>query len=133
MSNTITLSIKDENFSGKVLQEVLIGFRSESVTVKDIIEARVRQEVADYNNKLPEYYNGLIEPTDAEKTINGYKLRSKKPIDAEKQVYVALDAFQKNGFFVLVDSQQSASLDHEILLRKDTRISFVKLTPLVGG
>jgi hypothetical protein len=133
MANTITLSIKDENFSGKVLQEVLIGFKSDLVTVKDIIEARVRQEVANYNNKLPDYYNGLIEPTDAEKTINGYKLRSKKPIDAEKQVYVALDAFQKNGFFVLVDNQQSTSMDQEILLREDTRISFVKLTPLVGG
>jgi hypothetical protein len=133
MTNTITLSIKDENFSGKLLQEIMIDFKSEFITVKEIIEARVRQEVASYNNKLPEYYNGLIEPTDAEKTINGYKLRSKKPIDIEKQVYVALDAFQKNGFFVLVDNQQSTSLDQEIQLQKDTRISFVKLTPLVGG
>ena len=98
MANTITVSVKDENFSGKVLQEVLVGFNSETVTVKDIIEARVRQEVENYNKRLPEYYNGLIEPTDAEKTINGYKLRSKKPIDAEKQVYVALDAFQKTDF-----------------------------------
>lgn len=133
MSNAITLSIKDENFSGKVLQEVLVGFNTETVTVKDIIEARVRQEVANYNNKLPEYYNGLIEPTDAEKTINGYKLRSKKPIDAEKQVYVALDAFQKNGFFVLADSQQCISLDQQIHLKEKIKISFVKLTPLVGG
>lgn len=133
MTNSITLSIRDENFSGKVLQELLIGFNSEIVTIQDIIEARVKQEVANYNNKLPEYYNGLIEPTDAEKTINGYKLRSKKPIDAEKQVYVALDAFQKNGFFVLVDNQQYSSLDQKIQLHETTQISFVKLTPLVGG
>lgn len=133
MANTLTLSIKDENFSGKVLQEVLINFNSQTVTIKDIIEARVGQEVANYNKKLPEYYNGLIEPTDAEKTINGYKLRSKKPIDAEKQVYVALDAFQKNGFFVLIDNQQYTLLDQPIQLERDTRISFVKLTPLVGG
>lgn len=133
MTNTLTLSIKDENFSGKVLQEVLINFNSQTVTIKDIIEARVGQEVANYNKKLPEYYNGLIEPTDAEKTINGYKLRSKKPIDAEKQVYVALDAFQKNGFFVLIDNQQCTLLDQSIQLERDTRISFVKLTPLVGG
>jgi hypothetical protein len=133
MADTITLSIRDENFSGKVLQEVLIGFNTESVTVKDIIEARVRQEVSIYNNKLPEYYHGLVQPNDAEKTINGYKLRSKKPIDAEKQVYVALDAFQKNGFFVLVDDHQSSSLDQPVHLHSDTKISFVKLTPLVGG
>jgi hypothetical protein len=133
MPNTITISIKDENFSGKVIQELMIDFKSESVTIKDIIEARVRQEVFSYNDKLPEYYHGLVEPTEAEKTLNGFKLRNKKPIDAEKQVYVALDAFQKNGFFVLVDHQQCSSLNQTVTLGKDTRISFVKLTPLVGG
>ena len=133
MPNTITVSVKDENFSGKVLQEVLVGFASTTVTIKDIIEARVRQEVDSYNKKLPEYYNGLIEPSDAEKTINGYKLRSKKPIDAEKQIYVALDAFQKNGFFVLVDNQQCTALEQTVQLQPLTHIGFVKLTPLVGG
>ena len=131
--SAITLSVKDENASGKILQEVRIAFNSETVTIEDIIEARVRQEVGNYNKKLPEYYNGLVEPTDSEKTVNGYKLRSKKPIDEEKQVYVALDAFQKNGFFVLVDSQQYTSLDEAIQLQADTQISFIKLTPLVGG
>ena len=133
MAASITLSVKDENFSGKIIQETLIAFDAEVVTIKDIIEARVRQEVDNYNNRLPEYYNGLVEPLDAEKTINGYKLRSKKPIDAEKQVYVALDAFQKNGFFVLVDNQQCSSLDERIEIDRDVRISFIKLTPLVGG
>ena len=91
------------------------------------------QEVKNYNDRLPEYYNGLVEPTDAERTINGYKLRGKKSIDAEKQVYVALDAFQKNGFFVLVDNIQSTALSETINVGPETRISFVKLTPLVGG
>jgi hypothetical protein len=133
MTNLITVTVKDENFSGKVLQEVLVGFKNETVTIKEIIEARVRQEVENYNNKLPEYYNGLIQPSDAEKTINGFKLRSKKPIDTEKQVYVALDAFQKNGFFVLVDDQQCSSLDQVVHLHSDTKIGFLKMTPLVGG
>ena len=133
MANTLTLTVRDENVSGKVLNEVQLGFSSETVTVKDVIEARVRQEVANYNKKLPEFYNGLVVPGEAEKTLNGYKLKNKKMIDAEKQVYVALDAFQKNAFFVLVDSQQSTSLDQQIHLTKDTTISFLKLTPLVGG
>ena len=82
----ITISIQDENFSGAVLQQVEVGFASDTVTIKDIIEARVRQEVDLYNKKLPDYFNGLIEPSDAEKTINGYKLRHRKLIDGEKQV-----------------------------------------------
>jgi hypothetical protein len=133
MGNPITIAIRDENFSGKILQEVNVNFSSETVTVKDVIEARVRSEVENYNKKLPDYFNGLIEPNDAERTLNGFKQRSKKPIDAEKQVYVALDAFQKNGFFVLVDSKQCNSLEENVTLRPGTHISFVKLTPLVGG
>ncbi|RXK85463.1 hypothetical protein [Filimonas effusa] len=130
---TITLSVKDENFAGKVLQEVLIGFHSETVTIRDIIEARVLQEVEAYNQKQPQYFNGLVQPADAEKTVNGYQLRNKVVIDPEKQVYVALDAFQKNGFFVLVDTLQCSSLNDKVRLHADTRISFIKLTPLVGG
>ena len=133
MIPAITVAIKDENFSGKVLQEVMIGFESDTVSVGEIIEQRVRQEVENYNSRLPEYYNGLIQPSEAEKTINGFKLRTKKPIDAEKQVYTALDAFQKNGFFVLIDDHQHSSLEQSVHLSPDTRISFVKLTPLVGG
>lgn len=129
----MTITIKDETFSGKILQEIALEFATDVVTVQDIITSRVIKEVENYNTKLPEYFNGLIEPSDAEKTLNGYKLKPKKVIDAEKQVYVALDAFQRNVFFVLIDNLQSESLDQQVELRKDTTISFIKLTPLVGG
>lgn len=125
--------IKDETFSGKVIQEISLQFSTQTVTIKEIIAARVMKEVEDYNQKLPSYFNGLIEPTDAEQTLNGYKLKPKKVIDGEKQVYVALDAFQKNGFFVLVDQIQSESLEQEVVLKADITVSFIKLTPLVGG
>ena len=125
--------IKDETFGGKILRELNLEFKSESVTVREIITERVLQEVDGYNKKLPEYFNGLIEPSEAEKTLNGYKLKAKKLIDGEKQVYTALDAFQKNGFFILIDDVQAETLEQKVELRLDSNISFVKLTPLVGG
>ena len=76
---------------------------------------------------------GLIQPARAERVLNGYKMKKGDLIDAEKQTYVALDAFQKNGFFILVDDQQVENLKEEILINDDTKISFVRLTPLVGG
>ena len=127
------ITIKDEAFAGKILQEIILNFKSELVSVKEIITERVRCEVDNYNLKLPEYFNGLIEPSDAEKTLNGYKLKPKKLIDPEKQVYIALDAFLKNGFFVLIDDVQSENLEQMVELRHDTMISFIKLTPLIGG
>lgn len=127
------LTIKDETFAGKILQEIQLEFKSDLVSIREIIVGRVQQEVEAYNNKLPEFYNGLVEPSDAEKTLNGFKLKNKKLIDAEKQVYVALNAFQKNGFFVLVDNIQAETLEQQVQLHKNTSISFIKLTPLVGG
>jgi hypothetical protein len=38
-----------------------------------------------------------------------------------------------NGFLVLVDDHQIESLDEQVNLGIDTRVSFVKLVPLIGG
>ncbi|MBX2979693.1 MAG: hypothetical protein KF905_10385 [Flavobacteriales bacterium] len=127
------IAVKDESFSGDLLNEIELEFASERVTVKDIIEARVLQEVERYNTKRPEFYQGLVDPTDAERTLNGVRLRNQRLVDGEKQVYIALEAFQRNGFFILVDDEQASSLEEVILLSKNTSICFIKLTPLVGG
>ncbi len=127
------IAIKDETFAGDILNEIELEFSSELVTVKDIIEARVLEEVRRYNDKRPEFFNGLVEPNDAERTLNGFKLKNKRAVDGEKQVYIALDAFKRNAFFMLVDDRQAETLEEEVRLSKITRISFVKLTPLVGG
>jgi hypothetical protein len=82
---------------------------------------------------MPEYFKGLIQPGDAERTLHGYKLKEKRKVDPEKQFLIALDAFQKNGFFILIDNIQSESLDQMVVINADTKLSFVKLTPLVGG
>lgn len=125
--------IKDEKFGGHAAHEIEVTFEIDLVTVKDIISNRVKAEVEFYNNKQPEYFNGLVEPSNAEKTLNGYKLKKKQMIDAEQQVYIALAAFQNNRFFILVDNQQLEELDQQVRLTEQSLISFIKLTQLVGG
>lgn len=130
----MVITIKDATFSGEILNEIEIAVQNERTTVKDLIAARVTSEVKSYNEKLPEYFKGLIQPSEAEKTLNGFRLkRREKKIDVEKQIWTALDAFQKNGYFILIDNQQAEDLDQEVLVSKTTEISFVKLTQLVGG
>ena len=131
--STITLTIKDETAGGQTINEVKVTFASELTTIREIIQARVTAEVDMYNNKMPEYFKGLVQPGEAERTLNGYKLKEKRKVDAEKQCLVALDAFQKNGFFILIDNIQSESLDQMVVINANTNISFIKLTPLVGG
>src|SRR5882762_1278747 len=130
--NTI-VNITDKVGLGKVVQEFEISLPGETVSVRDLIEARIRQEVADYNDRLPDYYMGIVQPADAEKALNGFRMKDRKKIDAEKQVYIALDAFQNNAYFILVDNKQVESLEQQVQISSNTRVSFVKLTPLVGG
>ncbi len=54
-------------------------------------------------------------------------------IDAEEQVQIALEAFEHNGFFLLLDNRQVTSAHERIVVTEDSVISFVKLVPLVGG
>ncbi len=129
----INLTIKDETMGGKITNEILLALESELTTVRDVIQARVFYEVEKYNDTLPDFFNGLVQPLNAEVTLNGYKIKERKQIDAEKQFYTACDAFQKNAFFILIDNKQAASLEEDVLFTKDSTISFVKLTPLVGG
>lgn len=129
----INILIKDETATGKAIRSIPVTFENELTTVKDIIIARVRAEVADYNEKRPEFFQGLVQPSDAEQTLNGYRLREKRKIDPEPQAKVALAAFKKNGFFILIDNIQAESLEQMVVVNQNSSISFVKLTPLVGG
>lgn len=127
------LTITDETAGGKILNEVKLSLANELTTVKEIIKARVYAEVETYNNKMPEYFKGLVQPNEAEATLNGFKLKEKRKVDAQKQFLAALDAFQKNGYFVLIDNIQAESLEQMVVINSNTTVGFIKLTPLVGG
>jgi len=132
-----TITLRDETNVGKLVQEFEIEIPETNITVKDLIAARVKKEVDIYNSQSEEFYkNGLVTPTDYEKTLNlnsNINKVNRNRVDFEKQFYIALEAFQKNGFFILVDDKQCESLDTQVQLNPDSKISFLKLTPLVGG
>jgi hypothetical protein len=128
-----SLIIHDENTSGQKTNTFTLDCLTERITVRELIRARIYQEVQDYNQKQPEYFRGLVEPADAERVLNGYKLKNKRKIDWEQQFRRATEAFERNGFFVLVGNKQAETLDQEFDVKVDTEVSFVRLMPLVGG
>jgi len=128
-----TLTIHDETTSGQKTNTFTLDCLTERMTVRELIRARIYQEVQDYNQKQPEYFRGLVEPTNAERVLNGYKLKTKRKIDWEEQFKRAVEAFERNGFFVLVGDKQAETLDQEFNVKVDTEVSFVRLMPLVGG
>ena len=128
-----TLTITDQTPAGKTTHSLTLEFPTEQTTVRELIRSRVYQEVQDYNRRQPETFNGLVRPSDAEQALNGVRLKKGREIDWKKQFDKACEAFERNGFFILVDDKQAEGLDETIELRRGTQVSFVKLTPLVGG
>jgi len=128
-----TLTVSDQTVTGKTTHSVTLEFPTERTTVRELIRSRVYQEVQDYNRRKPETFQGLVRPTEAEQTLNGFKLRAGREIDWKRQFEKAIDAFGRNGFFILGDDRQAEGLDEEVVIGRDTRVSFVRLVPLVGG
>ena len=128
-----TLTIQDESATGETLHQLVLTVPREQISVRELICERVSHEVEEYNRQKPDTFRGLVQPSDSERTLNGYRLKQPRAIDAAAQLAKALDAFRGNQIIMIVDDRQVESLDEEITIRSSTRVSFLRLTPLVGG
>ncbi|MBQ1057664.1 hypothetical protein KBX35_23025 [Micromonospora sp. C32] len=54
-------------------------------------------------------------------------------VDPGERTRLTLEAFGRNAFVVLVDDHQVTDLDEKVRLHAGSRVTFLKLVPLVGG
>src|SRR5262245_28501777 len=128
-----TLTIRDETLGGESLAEWALDVLTERITVRELIRSRIYQEVQDYNRSQPGVFRGLIQPEGAEKALNGWTMKKPRLLDWKKQFDRGVEAFAKNQVLILVNDRQAESLDEEIEVGPETRVTFLRLTPLVGG
>jgi hypothetical protein len=129
----MTIELWDETLPGKRASAGTLHLPTKSLTVRELLRARIQKEVAQYNQTLPEAFEGLVQPEAAERILNGFRLGTRRPLDWEAQFRQACSSFNSNGFLVLVDEQQITDLDSPFYPTPDSQVSFVKLVPLVGG
>lgn len=127
------VTIADETTSGERGGTWVLDIAEERLALREVIRRRVFQEVAEYNARHPAVFRSLVQPAGAERTQHGYTLRERRHIDAEAQYLLAVKAFGRNGFVVLVGDRQVEDLDAEVDLPAGTEVTFMKLVPLVGG
>jgi hypothetical protein len=129
----MTLTIRDEALDGGTLHEFALEVLTERLTVRELIRSRVYQEVQDFNRRQPAVFHGLVQPNDAERTLNGCKLRRPRTIDWKQQYDKAVQAFAAGRILLIVDDRQVDALDEVLVLQPETRVSFLRLTLLTGG
>lgn len=129
-----TLTVRDESVSGEVFDDFALHFATDTITVRQLIRERVHQEVQQHNNHTDHSRRQrLVSPEPLEAALNGERPSERTNIDWRKQVDIACDAFERDGFFILLDERQAESLDEVLTIRHDSVVNFIKLTPLVGG
>ncbi|TDF81582.1 hypothetical protein [Pseudomonas sp. H9] len=127
-----TLTVRDESVSGETFDAFTLQFPSTTITVRQLIRERVHQEVLLHEQTTSR--QRLVVPGHLEATLNSPRQSTEQaPVDWRKHVEVACQAFERNGFVVLLDEHQAEHLDEVLTIRHDSVASFIKLTPLVGG
>jgi hypothetical protein len=119
------LTIHDETTSGERRQSLTLHLPDSTITARELIRARVFEEVRAYNEPSPERFLGLVH-ADTERETNGYEFREQHKLDWNERNSAALEAFSQNGFVLLVDDRPVESLDEEIRVQPETEVTFLK-------
>jgi hypothetical protein len=127
----LTISLNDETTSGESRSAGIFEFDTASLTLRELIRLRVQQEVTRFNESDFEVFRGLVQPEEPERILNG--VRTRPLLDWQKQFTKAIAAFQGNGFLVLIDDRQIMDLDERLNIIPQSKITFLRLVPLIGG
>jgi hypothetical protein len=131
-----TLVVCDETTSGARGEKISLEFATERITVRELIRERVYQEVQDYMLKRATnggVFKGLVQPSDAEQTAQGYRLKAGREVDWKEQFARACAAYEANRVLIIVGDHQTSGLEEEVVLGRGVEATFLKLVPLVGG
>jgi len=129
----ITVVIKDQSGAGKVAASITLEGLDSSITLRDLIRTRVREEVARYNATPADIFQGLVMPDGAQPAPEGFRMPTRRRVEWEQQADRALDAFGRNCFFILAGGRQVTDLDEILELTAESDIRFLRLVQLVGG
>jgi len=127
---------------------ISLDLLNEKLTLRELISNAVEEQIRDM------LINRRLDTAQAEKILNRqYLLESEVANQAksgairipslkntqsnnlilEKEIEKALRSFEQQGFLVVVDGEQVQELDEYVTLRATSKVTFMRLTPLVGG
>lgn len=129
----IIVVLRDSDLPQTDVIDTVLPFSSSIVSARELIAERVRAEC---DKRLPAGMTSRLLRLDT--LSESEKASFQAQLDAagetvELQIERALEAFETNGFLLLVDETQIENLDEHIRLGSGSVVTFVQLTPLVGG
>src|SRR3984957_3607401 len=97
----VTIHVWDEAIPGARSEAKLLTVAHAGTTARELIRSRVREEVERHNQCLPEVFCGLVQPEESERILNGFRMKTQRPLDWQVQVERGCSSFERNGFLFL--------------------------------
>jgi len=86
------MMMRDQSRAGHVLGGTRVADLPDEVSVRDVVRTRIRSEVAAYNADPGPMFRGLVQPADAVRHSDGFRMREPRPLDAELLIAAAEEA-----------------------------------------
>lgn len=113
----------DETTAGVRSEGPTVQFDLPKITVRTLIESRIRAEVDRRSDDMP-VNKRLVNPVPKPFTPR---------IKVEAQVQTACEAFDRGQLIVLLPGRQAQTLDETLTLEDGDEVTFLRLVPLIGG
>lgn len=133
MVPTVQLNLDSERISvAELIRRTLIEQLSE-LTVKGMLDAVMARD------RIARQYLTAAEIAEQAQSgsVRGPLAPDKAPVapqfDVDHEVEKAWRGFERRAFRLVVDGQMPTGLEDQLSLRPDSKIAFMRLTPLVGG
>ena len=131
---SVVLKTVDQVLGSAMAEGPELSFEVGRITAHDIVCARVRLEVERHNSNAPDWsFVSLVTPAQEERELNGPRNAKRRPLDAERQIEVALEAVRKRRVIILFNGAQVNDLDAPLVVTPISEARFLKLVSLVGG
>ncbi len=140
---TAVLKIVDKQLGKQTTPAFALRLASERITARELIRRRVRDEIRQLTEKSKKVFTDhertrsfliAFDPESPEARLNPFKRTAKpKRYDEDTEVGIACEAFEQNRFMLLFDDTQVDDLDKELIIKDDSEVVFLRLTPLIGG
>lgn len=130
------LQVYDKPLTGDPELRRSLSFGSDWVTGADLIRRRIEDEIAESWHEISHNQEGRTTLAAGKGWLVAPDLARENPPPGEiieRHINFALEAFQQDGFFMIVDDTQVTDLDRPLNLRSDSRVVFIRLKPLVSG
>lgn len=106
--------LRDISRAGHELSRATLTDLPDRTTLRDLVTRRVRAEVATYNRAPGPVHVGLVQPHDAVRHSDGFRMPRPRPLDADRHVAAVEEAVAAGLVTFLVTGQETADLDVEV-------------------